>query len=48
MAVFGLQALLTSYGAVLPNSLMQRTLLTLATVGIVGGIASFRIRRLPG
>jgi hypothetical protein len=48
MAVFGLQSLLACYGVVSLESPLHRILLALATVGIIGGIAGFRIRRMPG
>jgi hypothetical protein len=47
MAFYALRVLLIGYGAATPESGLCRIALFLATVGIVGGIASWKISRLP-
>lgn len=47
MGVLGIRGLLIACALTNPDGLFSRALLILATLGIVGGIAGMRIRRLP-
>jgi hypothetical protein len=47
MSLFGLRLLILGYDIAVSESLLCRTLLFLSITGIVGGIASWKISRLP-